>query len=145
MTVTVNSSIVIGVRKDLISNSSRVRIEAEEPIAQYFKKVGLPVDEAERFFLMEDDRIENPYYQMEREFIYVDSGDPDLEESDPGDDEVLQFFIKNITKEETFDCFITSEEKKLFSHLTGESDFSEDQPISLEGDKLILLRCSLYY
>ena len=72
-------------------------------------------------------------------------GDPDLEESDPFDDEVLQFFIKNITKEEMFDCFITSEEKKLYSHLTGETDFSEETPISLDGKKLILLRCSLYY
>ena len=99
MTVTVESSIVFGVKKNSIEGSDR---------------------------------------------SYDDSGDPDVESTDPFDDEVLQFF-KNITKEELFDCLIPFEDVKLFSRIAGEKDVKEDKPIQLVSDDLILLRCCLYY
>lgn len=150
MPVTLNSSIIIGVRKDAIRTSLRILKALEQRIGQYLFRVGLPIDEAERFFLMEESELEvldynNFYYHMKRENYYVDSGDPDLTETDPFDDKVLQYFIKNITKTELFNCLIPFEDLKLISRIAGDKNVKQDKPIQLDGSAIILLKCSLYY
>ena len=145
MTIEEYSVIVIGVRKDTIKESS-VFLKKHEAlrrrISHYFSEVGLSHEDADSFLLMEDSDLEvldytNFYYHMKRERQYVDSGDPDLIETDPSDDRVLQFFKRNIIRTELFNCLFPREELK--------ENEEEDKPVQLDNSRLVLLQCCLYY
>jgi len=132
MPVSVSSSIVIGVKKNLEEDEEDDFPDLgalRKKITEYLESVGLSSSYAEWFDLMyEDDmykKYTSEYYHVEHTETYIDSGDPDLTKTDPGDDELLQFFLKKLPKKfgDSFSCLVTPEDRKLFSHLTGGNQF----------------------
>jgi len=147
MTVDVNSTIILGVKKELIESNSDT-FKLREFISHYLEDVKVPIDFAGWFFLMKEEKLDvlnftSDYYHMIYERTYI--GDPDLPQTDPGDDELLQHFLQKIPEGNTFSCLVSIKDRKVFSHLTGETTFEEIDPIPLKNNDLILLECGLYY
>ena len=100
-----------------------------EDLKEYFKILKIPELYAEEFYSYDDYIYANDmnidlsgYNFMWYSNTYDDSSDPDLERTDPEDDEIFQYFYQEF----------------------GDVGLYDDEPVILMEGKLILIGCYLF-